>query len=77
MMTGSADSTRNVLAEIAPEVVTMELSVAKSRWDAIQQGQRVALDDRQRLGLGVAPVGDLIEVTRLPVVSSLCRCHAG
>lgn len=41
---------------------TYELPMAKSRWDAIQQGQRVALDDRQRLGLGVAPVGDLVEV---------------
>lgn len=41
---------------------TYELSVAKSRWEAIQQGQRVAADERQRLGLGVAPVGDLVEL---------------
>jgi Zn-dependent peptidase ImmA (M78 family)/transcriptional regulator with XRE-family HTH domain len=39
-----------------------ELPQAKSRWDAIQQGQRVAADERQRLGLGVAPINDLVEM---------------
>ncbi|MES2354373.1 MAG: XRE family transcriptional regulator [Pseudomonadota bacterium] len=41
---------------------TYELATAKSRWEAIQQGQRVAADERQRLGLGVAPVGDLVDL---------------
>lgn len=41
---------------------TYELPAAKSRWDAIQQGQRVASEERQRLGLGVSPINDLIEV---------------
>jgi Zn-dependent peptidase ImmA (M78 family)/DNA-binding XRE family transcriptional regulator len=39
-----------------------ELPGAKSKWDAIQQGQRVASDERQRLGLALAPVGDLVEI---------------
>jgi Zn-dependent peptidase ImmA (M78 family)/transcriptional regulator with XRE-family HTH domain len=39
-----------------------ELPAAKSKWDAIQQGQRVASDERQRLGLAFAPVGDLVEI---------------
>ena len=37
-------------------------SAPKSRWDAIQQGQKVAIEERQRLGLGVAPIGDLSEL---------------
>lgn len=41
---------------------TYELPAAKSRWNAIQQGQRVATEERQRLGLGVSPINDLVEV---------------
>ena len=41
---------------------TYELPAPKSRWDAIQQGQRIATDERQRLGLGISPAGDLIEL---------------
>lgn len=41
---------------------TYELPAPKSRWDAIQQGQRIATDERQRLGLGASPIGDLIEL---------------
>lgn len=41
---------------------TYELPAASSRWEAIQQGQKVAAEERQRLGLGVAPVGDLGEL---------------
>jgi Zn-dependent peptidase ImmA (M78 family)/transcriptional regulator with XRE-family HTH domain len=33
-----------------------------SRWDAIQQGDRAAEDERQRLGLGSAPIEDVAEV---------------
>ena len=33
-----------------------------SRWDAIQQGQRVADDERRRLGVGVAPLPALEEL---------------
>lgn len=39
-----------------------ELPAPKSRWDAIQQGQKVATEERQRLGLGVAPIGDLSDL---------------
>jgi Zn-dependent peptidase ImmA (M78 family)/DNA-binding XRE family transcriptional regulator len=41
---------------------TYELPAPKARWDAIQQGQRIATDERQRLGLGISPAGDLIEL---------------
>lgn len=41
---------------------TYEVPAAKSRWDAIQQGQRVAADERLRLGLGVSPIKDMVEV---------------
>ncbi|MBC7377008.1 MAG: ImmA/IrrE family metallo-endopeptidase [Burkholderiaceae bacterium] len=41
---------------------TYELPAAKSRWDAIQQGQRVAAQERQRLGMGASPVHDLVDV---------------
>ncbi len=41
---------------------TYELPAAKSRWDAIQQGQRVASEERQRLGHGVSPITDLTEL---------------
>jgi len=43
-------------------VATYNLPQAKSRWDAIQQGQKIAADERQRLGFGGAPIGDLAEL---------------
>lgn len=39
-----------------------DLPAPRSRWDAIQQGQKVAGDERQRLGAGVSPIGDLAEL---------------
>ncbi|HVK55165.1 MAG TPA: ImmA/IrrE family metallo-endopeptidase [Burkholderiales bacterium] len=39
-----------------------EMPTPRSRWDAIQQGQKVANEERQRLGLGVSPIGDLAEL---------------
>lgn len=41
---------------------TYMLPAPKSKWDAIQQGQRVASEERHRLGLGDCPIGDLIEL---------------
>lgn len=41
---------------------TYELPLAGSKWDAIQQGQRVAAEERQRLAVGYAPIGDLAEL---------------
>jgi Zn-dependent peptidase ImmA (M78 family)/transcriptional regulator with XRE-family HTH domain len=37
---------------------TYDLPVPLSKWDAIQQGQKVAAEERQRLGLGMAPLRD-------------------
>jgi Zn-dependent peptidase ImmA (M78 family)/transcriptional regulator with XRE-family HTH domain len=39
-----------------------DLPPPQSKWDAIQQGQKVAIEERQRLGLGTAPVGDLCDL---------------
>lgn len=39
-----------------------ELRAPNTRWDAIQQGQKIAAEERQRLGLGIAPVGELGEL---------------
>ena len=39
-----------------------ELPAPRSRWDAIQQGQKVAAEERQRLGLGAVPIGDLSDL---------------
>ena len=39
-----------------------ELPAPKSRWDAIKQGQKVAAEERQRLGMGDAPAGDLADL---------------
>jgi Zn-dependent peptidase ImmA (M78 family)/transcriptional regulator with XRE-family HTH domain len=39
-----------------------ELPVPNSRWDAIQQGQKIATEERQRLGLGSSPVTELGEL---------------
>jgi len=35
---------------------------SKSKWEAIQSGAQVAREERRRLGLGVAPVGDLVHL---------------
>lgn len=43
-------------------VVTYEVVVPRSRWDAIQQGERAAEQERRRLGLGWAPVPPLPEL---------------
>ena len=41
---------------------TYDLPVPKSRWEAIQQGQKVAAEERQRLGMGEASAGDLADL---------------
>ena len=41
---------------------TYELPPPKSRWEAIQHGQKVAIEERQRLALGAAPLGDLSDL---------------
>jgi len=37
-------------------------TVLKSKWDAIQQGGRVALEERRRLNLGDSPLPDITEI---------------
>lgn len=43
-------------------VAIYPLPVPRNRWDAIQQGERLADEERRRLGLGVAPAPNLIEL---------------
>ncbi len=43
-------------------VATYPLPMPRSRWEAIQQGERLADEERRRLGLGVAPLPDLAEL---------------
>lgn len=38
------------------------IAAVRSRWEAIQAGEHVALEERRRLGLGSAPVGDLVRL---------------
>lgn len=38
------------------------LPTPRSKWDAIQQGQRIAEEERRRLGLGAAPLPDASEI---------------
>lgn len=42
--------------------VSYQVSAPRSRWDAIQQGERVAEQERRRLGLGWAPCPPLPEL---------------
>ncbi len=44
-----------------------------SKWDAVQQGERVASEERRRLGLGWAPIGDLPELLEAQGVRALAR----
>jgi len=34
----------------------------KTKWEAVQQGERIAAEERRRLGLGLAPLPDLTEL---------------
>lgn len=43
-------------------VVAYPQAVPKTRWDAIQQGARVAEEERRRLGLGLSPVPEMTEL---------------
>lgn len=40
-------------------VATYAHSFPRSRWEAIQIGEHVAVEERRRLGLGLAPLGDV------------------
>ena len=43
-------------------IAAYPLARPKSKWDAIQQGDRVASEERRRLGLGFAPLPDVSEL---------------
>ena len=43
-------------------VAAYPLSEPRTKWEAVQQGERVALDERRRLGLGIASLPDIAEL---------------
>jgi len=43
-------------------VASYPFPVPKARWEAVQQGQRLAEEERRRLGLGFAPLPDMTEL---------------
>lgn len=43
-------------------VATYSFSTPRSRWEAIQVGEQVAREERRRLGLGSAPLGDIVTI---------------
>ena len=43
-------------------VAQYPLPTPQKKWDAIQQGERVADEERRRLGLGTAPAPDMVEL---------------
>lgn len=43
-------------------VATYSFSTPRSRWEAIQVGEQVAREERRRLGLGSAPLGDIVAI---------------
>ncbi len=45
-----------------PRVPIYPLAPPKNKWEAISQGEKVALEERRRIGLGDAPISDVAEV---------------
>jgi len=45
-----------------PRVPAYLLAPPKNKWEAISQGEKVALEERRRIGLGDAPIPDVAEV---------------
>jgi transcriptional regulator with XRE-family HTH domain len=50
------------LSRASVTVAAYSYSIPKSRWEAIQSGEHVAREERRRLGLGSAPLGDIVTV---------------
>lgn len=48
------------------------LPMPRSRWQAVQQGERVAAQERRRLGLGIAPVGSISKLLETQGVRTAC-----
>ena len=45
-----------------PTVAAFPLPQPKTKWDAVQQGERVAQEERGRLGLGLTSLPDIVEL---------------
>ena len=45
-------------------IASYPLSRPRTKWEAIQQGERVALEERKRLGLGLNPLPDIADLLR-------------
>src|SRR6266568_180319 len=43
-------------------IVTYPLPVPRSKWEAVQQGERVSNEERSRLRLGITPLANVAEV---------------
>lgn len=56
---------RQLQIERAGVIASYPLPVPRSKWDAIQQGNWIADEERRRLGLGSAPIGDLVELLEI------------
>lgn len=50
------------IARGAATAAAYSIAAIGSRWDAIQTGEHVALEERRRLGFGSAPAGDLVRL---------------
>jgi len=46
----------------AATVATYPLPVPRTKWDAVQQGERIAGEERRRLGLGTVPLPNVAEL---------------
>jgi transcriptional regulator with XRE-family HTH domain len=47
------------IADERPSPPEYDLPAPRTRWDAIQQGERLAEEERDRLGLGIDPIRDI------------------
>jgi len=50
------------LLGIDRDVATYPLPVPRTKWDAVQQGERIAGEERRRLGLGTVPLPNVAEL---------------
>ena len=56
---------RQLRIERVGAVASYPLPSPNSKWEAIQQGNRIADEERRRLGLGSTPIGDIVELFEL------------
>ena len=46
------------------------LSPPETKWEAVQQGERIATEERQRMGLGLGPLPDMAELLETQAISA-------